>query len=50
MLPLLVLLNCSQANILISRVISHNLPPKQEASLIREVKSVTTKNCQWRND
>jgi hypothetical protein len=49
MLPLIVLLNCQQANILVSRVIAHQLPSKNEAALIREIKSVSPKHCEWRS-
>jgi hypothetical protein len=48
MLPLIVLLNCQQANILVSRVIANQLPPKNEAALIREIKTVSPKHCEWR--
>jgi hypothetical protein len=48
MLPLVFLLNCSQANILISRVLAHNLPPYHEAALVKEIKAVSPKTCQWR--
>jgi hypothetical protein len=48
MLPLAIWLNCAQANTLIARVIAHNLPSKSEAALIREIKSVSPKHCEWR--
>lgn len=48
LLPLTVWLNCSQANTLIARVIAHDLPPKNEAALIREIKTVSPKHCDWR--
>jgi hypothetical protein len=48
MLPLAIWLNCAQANTLIARVIAHQLPLKQEAALIREIKSVSPKHCEWR--
>jgi hypothetical protein len=48
LLSLAVWLNCSQANTLIARVIAHNLPTHNEAALIREIKMVSPKTCDWR--
>jgi hypothetical protein len=48
MLAFAIWLNCAQANTLIARVIAHNLPPQSEAALIREIKSVSPKHCDWR--
>jgi hypothetical protein len=48
LLPLTIWLNCAQANTLIARVIAHQLPAKNEAALIREIKSVSPKQCDWR--
>jgi hypothetical protein len=48
MLPLIIFLNCQQANTLIARVIANKLPPSQEAALIQEIKSVSPKHCEWR--
>lgn len=48
LLPFAIWLNCSQANTLIARVIAHDLPSKSEAALIREIKSVSPKSCDWR--
>lgn len=48
LLPLAVWLTCAQANTLIARVIANNLPPQNEAALIREIKSVSPKRCEWR--
>jgi hypothetical protein len=48
MLPLVIFLNCSQANTLIARVIAHDLPSKHEAALIHEIKMVSPKSCEWR--
>jgi hypothetical protein len=48
LLPLTIWLNCSQANTLIARVIANNLPPNNEAALIREIKSVSPRSCEWR--
>jgi siroheme synthase len=48
LLPLAIWLNCSQANTLIARLIAHNLPPQQEAALIKEIKSVSSRACEWR--
>jgi hypothetical protein len=48
LLPLAIWLNCSQANTLITRLIAHNLPPQQEAALIKEIKSVSPRACEWR--
>jgi hypothetical protein len=48
MLPLVFVLNCYQANILISRVVANKLPPHHEAALIKEIKAVSPKTCQWR--
>jgi hypothetical protein len=48
LLPFAIWLNCAQANTLIARVIAHSLPPKNEAALIREIKTVSPKHCEWR--
>lgn len=48
MLPLAVWLTCAQANTLIARVIAHNLPNQSEIELIREIKSVSPRKCEWR--
>jgi hypothetical protein len=49
MLALAIWLNCAQANTLIARILYHNLPSQQEAALIREVKSVSPRTCEWRH-
>jgi len=48
MLPLAVWLTCAQANTLIARVIANKLPAHNESALIREIKSVSPKKCEWR--
>lgn len=48
LLPFAIWLNCSQANTLIARVIAHDLPQKNEVALIREIKSIAPKSCDWR--
>jgi hypothetical protein len=48
LLPLTIWLNCAQANTIIARVIAHKLPPKTETELIREIKTVSPKHCEWR--
>jgi hypothetical protein len=48
LLPMMVFLTCGQANTLIARVVANNLPPQNEAALIREIKLVSPKKCDWR--
>lgn len=43
-----VILSCSQANILVARVYSKDLPQKYEAELVNELKAIAPKACQWR--
>ena len=48
LLPMMVFLTCGQANTLIARVIANELPKKNEVALIREIKAVSPKTCEWR--
>jgi len=48
LLPMTIWLNCAQANTLIARVIAHKLTKEAEIGLIREIKSVSPKHCEWR--